>query len=223
MAFATRIKSAGFWGVRKTGKNKPWKNPGNKDQPRRDGHGKSVVTTHSCYVQSEMLNEANARNSQTSGRAKINFLPPLKTLYWIRKVSKPWYSDFTPDLKNCDNVDVLAGVLYWPWHILQSFTKEPCEGGRGGSRFRLPRRVGSVNSYVFSRVASQVGFSKILELRFQKVKIRIFLSNCWTWTSFFLDFLFGLHNCTPSSHLRAVFYNIPHRWIELFAWADWLI
>ena len=38
----------------------------------------------------------------------------------------------------------------------------------------------SVNSYVFSTVASQVGFSTILELRFQKVKIRISLSNCWT-------------------------------------------
>ena len=40
--------------------------------------------------------------------------------------------------------------------------------------------AGSVNSYVFSTVASQVGFSTILELRFQKVKIRISLSNCWT-------------------------------------------
>ena len=38
----------------------------------------------------------------------------------------------------------------------------------------------SVNSYVFSTVASQVGFSTILELRFQKVKIRISLSNYWT-------------------------------------------
>ena len=134
MAFATWIWSAGFWGVRKTGKNKPWKNPENKDQPGRDGHRESVVATHSCCIQSEMLNEANARYSPRWGRARINFLPTLKTLYWIRKVSKPWYSDFTPDLKNCDNVDVLAGVLYWPWHILHSFTKlEPWEGVDRGS------------------------------------------------------------------------------------------
>ena len=166
MAFATWIWSAGFWGVRKTGKNKPWKNPGNKDQPGRDGHRESVVATHSCCIQSEMLNEANARYSPRWGRARINFLPTLKTLYWIRKVSKPWYSDFTPDLKNCDNVDVLAGVHCWPWHILQLFTKEPWEGGRCGLKFRLSSRNGSVNSYVFSRVASQVGFSRILELRF---------------------------------------------------------
>ena len=26
------------------------------------------------------------------------------------KVSRPWHFDFTPDLKNCDNVDVLAGI-----------------------------------------------------------------------------------------------------------------
>ena len=87
----------------------------------------------------------------------------------------------------------------------------------------IPPLVGSMNSYVFSRVASQVGFSNILELRFQKGKIRIFLSNCWTWTYFFLDFLFVLHNSTPSSHLTAVFNNIPHRWIELLVWADLLI
>ena len=61
------------------------------------------------------------------------------------------------------------------------------------------------------------GFSWILELRFQKVTTRISLSNCWTLTSFvFLDFLFVLHNSTPSTHLRAVFYNIPHRRMELF-------
>ena len=40
------------WFLRKTGKNKLWKNPGSKDQPERDGHGESVVATHSCYVQS---------------------------------------------------------------------------------------------------------------------------------------------------------------------------
>ena len=44
-------------------KKKPWKNAGSKDQPERDGHGESVVATHSCYVQSEMLNEAKARYS----------------------------------------------------------------------------------------------------------------------------------------------------------------
>ena len=50
------------------------------------------------------------------------------------------------------------------------------------------------------------GFSRILELRFLKVRIRISLSNCWTQTSFvFLDFLFVLHNSTPSTHLMAVF------------------
>ena len=37
-------------GVRKTGKNKPWKNRGGKGQPGRDGHGKSVAATHSCSV-----------------------------------------------------------------------------------------------------------------------------------------------------------------------------
>ena len=40
----------------------PWKNPGSKDQPGREG-GESVVAMHSCYVQSEMVNEANARYS----------------------------------------------------------------------------------------------------------------------------------------------------------------
>ena len=44
-------------------KNKAWKNRGGKDQPGRDGHGESIVATHSCYVQSEILNEANARYS----------------------------------------------------------------------------------------------------------------------------------------------------------------
>ena len=40
-----------------TGKNRLWKNRGGKGQPGRDGHGESVVPTHSCSVQSEMLNE----------------------------------------------------------------------------------------------------------------------------------------------------------------------
>ena len=44
-------------------KNKAWENRGGKDQPERDGHGESIVATHSCYVQSEILNEANARYS----------------------------------------------------------------------------------------------------------------------------------------------------------------
>ena len=64
----------------------------------------------------------------------------------------------------------------------------------------------SVNGYVVSRVASQDGFSRISELRFQKVMITISLRNCWTWASFVcLDFLFVLHNSTPSTHLMAVF------------------
>ena len=69
-------------------------------------------------------------------------------------------------------------------HLRKSHGK----GGGVGRGSVYPPRVGSMNSYVFSRVASQVGFSNILEVRFQKVKIRIFLSNCWTWTYFFLDF-----------------------------------
>ena len=35
------------------------------------------------------------------------------TLYRLRKVSKPWYFDFTADLKNCDNVNVSAEHLNW--------------------------------------------------------------------------------------------------------------
>ena len=75
--------------MRKTGKNKPWKNRGGKGQPGRDGHEESVVATHSCSVQSEMLNEAHAkkknlyiciylmRYSPISRQAGINFLPSL--------------------------------------------------------------------------------------------------------------------------------------------------
>ena len=51
-------------------------------------------------------------------------------------------------------------------YITIIYEKEPWGGGRGGSRFPLSTRAGSVNNYVFSRVASQVGFSRILELRF---------------------------------------------------------
>ena len=46
-------------------------------------------------------------------------------------------------------------------------------GGRGGSRFRLSLRAGSANGYVIT--GRLLG---ILVLRFQKVKIRISLSNC---------------------------------------------
>ena len=60
MAFATRIWRAGFGGVRKTRKDKTWTNPGSKDHGR-DGHEESVVATHSCSVQFEMFNEANAK------------------------------------------------------------------------------------------------------------------------------------------------------------------
>ena len=77
--------------MRKTGKNKLWKNRGGKGQPGRDGHGESVAATHSCSVQSEMLNEAHAkkkymyiyiyiyltRYSPISRQAGINFLPSL--------------------------------------------------------------------------------------------------------------------------------------------------
>ena len=60
-------------------------------------HGESVVATHSCSVQSEMLNEAHAkknilyltRYSPMSGQAGTNFPPLVSTLYRIRKVSKP--------------------------------------------------------------------------------------------------------------------------------------
>ena len=45
--------------------------------------------------------------------------------------------------------------------------------GRGEGWVEVPFifPVGSVNGYVVSWVASQDGFSRILELRFQKVKI----------------------------------------------------
>ena len=47
-------------------KNKAWKNRGGKDQPGRDGHGESIVATHSCYVQSEILNEAKLKKKRYS-------------------------------------------------------------------------------------------------------------------------------------------------------------
>ena len=67
---------------------KMWKNRGGKGQPGRDGHGESIVATHSCFVQSEMLNEAHAkkniyvfiyltRYSPISRQAGINYLPSL--------------------------------------------------------------------------------------------------------------------------------------------------
>ena len=69
-------------------------NCGGKGQPGRDGHGESVAATHSCSVQSEMLNEAHAKKKQNktkkkyiyiyltryspiSRQAGINFLPSL--------------------------------------------------------------------------------------------------------------------------------------------------
>ena len=87
--------------MRKTGKNKPWKNRGGKGQPGRDGHEESVVATHSCSVQSEMLNEAHAKKKKfiymyisyeiftdiKAGRDKFPSL--VSTLCRIRKVSKP--------------------------------------------------------------------------------------------------------------------------------------
>ena len=53
------------------------------------------------------------------------------------------------------------------------FKKDPWEGGKGGSRFRLSLWAGSANGYVVT--GRLLG---ILVLRFQKVKIRISLSNC---------------------------------------------
>ena len=86
----------------------------------RDGHGESIVATHSCFVQSEMLNEAHAKKIYTiyyeiltdikAGRDKFPSL--VSTLYRIRKVNKPSYFDFTADLKNCDNLNVSAEHLY---------------------------------------------------------------------------------------------------------------
>ena len=50
----------------------------------------------------------------TDIKASRDKFPSLvSTLYRIRKVSKPWYFDFTADLKNCDNVNVSAEHLYW--------------------------------------------------------------------------------------------------------------
>ena len=62
-----------------------------------------------------MLNEAHAKKLNisceifTNVKASRDKSPPLFiTLYRIRKVSKPWHFDFTPDLKNCDNVNISA-------------------------------------------------------------------------------------------------------------------
>ena len=140
------------------------KNRGGKDQPGRDGHGERVVASVPL-----MFNEANARYSPKWRRARINFLPPLKTLYLVRKVSKPWYFDFTPDLKKLRQLRCFSRSSLL---TIQSFTKEPWEGGRGGSRFRLFPRDGSVHRYVFSRVASQVGFLKIRIFRLLTLSLR---------------------------------------------------
>ena len=77
-----------------TGKNRLWKNRGGKGQPGRDGHGESVVPTHSCSVQSEMLNEDIyvyiSYEIFTDIKASRDKFPSLvSTLYRIRKVSKP--------------------------------------------------------------------------------------------------------------------------------------
>ena len=53
------------------------------------------------------------------------------------------------------------------------FKKDPWEGGKGVSRFRLSLRAGSANGYVVT--GRLLG---ILVLQFQMVKIRISLSNC---------------------------------------------
>ena len=50
--------------------NKLWKNHGVKGQPGRDGHGESIVATHSGFVQSEMLNEAHAKKYIYPARGK---------------------------------------------------------------------------------------------------------------------------------------------------------
>ena len=43
------------------------------------------------------------RKRISTGGSKSAVTPDLK-------VSRSWHFDFTPDLKNCDNVDVLAGI-----------------------------------------------------------------------------------------------------------------
>ena len=55
-----------------------------------------------------------------------------------------------------------AGINFLPSLV-------PCTGSEKSVRFRLSPRFVSVKSYVVSWVASQDGFSRILELRFQKV------------------------------------------------------
>ena len=64
-------------------KNKSWKNPGSKDQAERDGPGESVVATHSCYVQPEILNEAKREIFTEVKVSKDKFPSPfnLKSLY----------------------------------------------------------------------------------------------------------------------------------------------
>ena len=61
-------------------KNKSWKNSGSKDQPGRDGHRETVVATHSCYVQPEMLNEAKREIFTEVKVSKDKFPSPFKDL-----------------------------------------------------------------------------------------------------------------------------------------------
>ena len=89
---------------------------GSKDQPGRDGHEESVVATHSCSVQFEMFNQANAkksceylaRYSPTPRRAGINFLPSLVPCTGSEKSVS---LDILTFLKNRDHVNVSAEHL----------------------------------------------------------------------------------------------------------------
>ena len=101
----------------------------------------------------------------------------FSTLYRVRKVSKSWYFDFSQKLRSrkCFSRTSLLAIVY----ITIILEKDTWEGGKGASRFRLSPRFVSVKSYVVSWVASQDGFSRILEPRFQKViaGLRLLLSS----------------------------------------------
>ena len=104
----------------------------------------------------------------TDVKASRDKFPSLfSTLYRIRKVSKSWYFDFSQKSRSrkCFSRTSLLTIVY----ITIILEKDTWEGGKGASRFRLSPRFVSVKSYVVSWVASQDGFSRILELRFQKV------------------------------------------------------
>ena len=89
-----------------------------------------------------MLNEVNARYSPKWGRARIKFPPPLKTLYWIQKVSSPYILTFprSKELqqRNCFIRTSPLTIAY----ITIIFKKEPWEGGKGGLRFRVSPGLG---------------------------------------------------------------------------------